>query len=278
MSLSIGFLDKLCFKLKKSPIQEKITELEGKIDENPLFSFASAKNPENQIDGVHFKEIDTDTWNRKQIFDLFSSNENPFCSVTARNDISKFLKTTKKKHIPDSHAMLYMLSKTANEIPEFKQRVVNGKVIEYDKVGITATVAKKDGSFNIQPLEYMENPTEFLQQTSKKIQAAKTREDLFAPKEEWQTGDNVVYSTCLPWMDFTSLTHPISNNKTDFIPRIAWGKYTKNKKETTIPVNIEANHSLVDGFHIAQFFQKLQNNLDNASEIFKSINKYDALK
>lgn len=60
-----------------------------------------------------------------------------------------------------------------------------------------------------------------------------------------------VFITCIPWIDFTSIQHPVRVYKSADIPSIAWGKMTETGKNTLImPFSIQAHHGFVDGHHI----------------------------
>jgi len=219
-----------------------------------------------------YKIVDKDSWKRKQIFECFSACQNPFYSMTARSDVTKLIEVTKKKNIPSSHAILYMIGKTVNDIPEFKCRLKDGNVVKYDKISLGMTVDREDDLFYFLDLEYFENSKEFLNNASNEIEPAKKSTQLF-PDEEPR--EDVVYLSCIPWVNFTAFTNPISDYKTDTIPRIVWGKYTKEGDKTTIPVSLEAHHGFIDGRHMGLFYQKLQENFDNADKIFKDIDKTD---
>ena len=52
-------------------------------------------------------------------------------------------------------------------------------------------------------------------------------------------------------------------NPADSIPRIAWGKYFEENGKIKLPLSVQAHHSLVDGVHVGQYFNKVQEILDN---------------
>ncbi len=70
--------------------------------------------------------------------------------------------------------------------------------------------------------------------------------------------DDLIYITCLPWISFTHISHTISLNKDDSVPRISWGKYFTENNKVLLPFSVQVNHALVDGVHIGQYFFKLQ--------------------
>ncbi len=231
---------------------------------SPIKNIPNQKHNSTNFKSTKFKTIDINNWPRNEIFNQFTKLENPFVSITSRVDISKSREITKKESIQTSHAILYFLAKTANEISEFKQRIQNGRVIEYDKIGISTTVNKPNNTFNFVVLDFYENSKKFLEKAALKITTAKNDENI-VPKD-WKPSDDIIYSSCTPWIDFTSFTHP-TNGAKDYIPRIAWGKYVPDGHKTTMATNLQVNHVLIDGFHIGEFFNRLQENLNNPNKI-----------
>ena len=41
-------------------------------------------------------------------------------------------------------------------------------------------------------------------------------------------------------------------------PRICWGKYVPADGRETLGMSVEVNHRFIDGYHLGQFYQKLQ--------------------
>lgn len=215
-----------------------------------------------------FKKIDLPSWPRKDIFKHFSSLQNPFFSVTSRSDVTNLLDIAKKKGIPGSHAIMYMIAKTVNDIPEFKCRLKNGEVLQYDRIDMGMVFAKDNGLYNFGSVDYTNDTKQFLNNLKDKVVEAKNRDGLYDGNS---TEDNVVYLSCTPWVDFTAVTNPIADYKTDCIPRIIWGKYTKEGQKTTMAISVEAHHAFVDGRHVGLFLEKLQQNFNNADQILPSM-------
>ena len=59
---------------------------------------------------------------------------------------------------------------------------------------------------------------------------------------------------------YTALTQPVPH-PADSNPRITWGKYQEEGRRAPLPVTLLANHALVDGLHISQFFDGLNREL-----------------
>ncbi len=74
--------------------------------------------------------------------------------------------------------------------------------------------------------------------------------------------DDVIYITCIPWISFTHVSHTITLNRNDAVPRISWGKYFKQGDRTLLPFSVQSHHSFVDGYHVGRYIDALQSMMD----------------
>ena len=64
--------------------------------------------------------------------------------------------------------------------------------------------------------------------------------------------------TALPWVSFTSFTHPMRLHPADSVPRFAWGKLFNEDKSLKMPLSVQGHHALMDGFHIGKYYKIVQ--------------------
>ena len=76
----------------------------------------------------------------------------------------------------------------------------------------------------------------------------------FNPSED-ETG--LIFTSCVPWVSFTQVVQPVPSPG-DCNPRIVFGKYIQESKKTLMPLHIQCNHALVDGYHISEFYRIFQ--------------------
>lgn len=74
--------------------------------------------------------------------------------------------------------------------------------------------------------------------------------------------NQLIYISCLPWVDLTGCTNERDLDPDDTIPRITWGKFVSDGERKTLGMSVEVNHRLVDGIHIGLFYQYLQKAID----------------
>lgn len=221
------------------------------------------------------KSIDLENWPRRSQYNLFKDFSSPHVSITARVDVTGIMRAKQNQAIAPFNAMLFCIMSAINAVPELRTRFRNLKngeqgVIEHSLVHPSVTVPIEDDRFAFCEITYDPSWTEFNQNCEEAIAAGKAQVKL---TENTVDTDHWVFMSCLPWLDFTELKHPLKGPE-DCVPRLAWGKFTPslngeategNGHDNTwpdrtwkTPVNLTAHHALVDGLHIAQFFKKLE--------------------
>ena len=66
------------------------------------------------------------------------------------------------------------------------------------------------------------------------------------------------FISALPWLHYSSLIQPVAGGD-ESNPRITWGKFQwDGAGKCAMPLSILAHHALVDGVHLAQFYEKVQ--------------------
>jgi chloramphenicol O-acetyltransferase type A len=205
------------------------------------------------------KYIDMENWKRKDHYNFFKELDYPHFNICGNLDITNFYKHIKENELPFFISVLYAATKTANNIKEFRYRIREDKVIEHEVVSPNFTVMTEGDVFSFCPTNFMEDFTEFKNNALKEIEKVKNK----ALIEDEPGRDDLLYVTSIPWISFTSITHPVHIKAVDSIPRIAWGKYFDEAGRIKLPFSVQAHHALVDGIHVGQFFNDLQEIFDN---------------
>ena len=78
--------------------------------------------------------------------------------------------------------------------------------------------------------------------------------------EDGEDGESLFFVSCVPWLSYTALTQP-TPTPADSNPRITWGRWHRQEGRILLPMTLLANHALVDGIHIARFYQNLAEQL-----------------
>ena len=203
------------------------------------------------------KVIDMNTYKRKDHFEYFRSLAYPYVGVTVDVDITSFFKTIKEKKYPFFLSFLWCVNQACNEIPQFRQRIVNDSIIEYEYCHTSHTVSKEDETYAYCTLDARMSLDDFIQKSLPIHNQAKEEGNIEESAEEAQS---LIFISTLPWISYSSLIQPVPI-PADSNPRVTWGKYKEENGKILIPVSTLCHHALVDGKHLADFYQILENKL-----------------
>ena len=204
------------------------------------------------------KYLDIDSWNRKQHFEHFRTLEDPTFGIVADVEVSKCYKSAKENQQSFFVLYLHACMKAINEIESFKYRIEGDKVAIYDVINTSPTIAREDNTFGFSYVEFSEDYKEFENNFSKEKERITNSTDLFPPK--YSLG--CVHCSAIPWVSFSSHKEPFSGDKDSSVPQLAFAKIKEENNKMLMPVAVNVNHALVDGYDVGQFFEKFQAHLD----------------
>ncbi len=204
------------------------------------------------------KEIDIDSWNRREIYNHFSAVDCPFYAVTIPIDVTNVKATASTHNISFYHLMVWLCTKAVNKIPAFRMRIRDGRLYELDQTypGFTSMERGED-TFKYITAPWSDDFVEFANLAS---EISATQKGLFGDVE---STDELLYISCSPWFDFTGLTNARNIDPSDTIPRFIWGKYYPEGERLLMHLSIDVNHRTIDGYHIGQFKEALDREIAN---------------
>lgn len=214
------------------------------------------------------KPIDLSTWTRREHFAFFQSRRNPCLAVTAPVCVENLLRYREQcgEARPRlSDCVYYAVMRSANAVPELRQRLVDLRPVEFAQVDAAFTYQPKGRELHANCVAaYDASFARFRQTMEASRQAADAAPTLTPPGGESQ---GLIYMTNLPDMAFTALSNPWDDPWRDSVPRVAFGKI--DPRRLTMPVALEALHSFVDGRHAGAFFAGLEAVLADPDEAFR---------
>lgn len=202
---------------------------------------------------MNARYLDMHTYKRKRHFDYFCGLAYPYVGLTSNVDITGFLAAVKQHRLPFFLSFNYCVAKAANRVPEFRQRIVDGKIAEYASCKTSHTVSLEDGTYCYCALDAAMPFEAYLPYALAAQEDAKATKSLDNSFEDRYA---LFFVSSLPWLSYTALINPVPT-PADSNPRITWGKYFAQGPDTLMPVSVLCNHALVDGLHIAQFYSFL---------------------
>ena len=198
--------------------------------------------------------IDLETYPRRSHFEYFGAMAYPYVGLTANVDVTNLIRYAKEHGGSTFHAVLWAAIKAANEIPEMRQRIVDRQIVEFDHCNAGYTVAREDHTFCNCDVETRMSLDNFFVDARRRQEEAIQHAGFVNPDED-EVGQ--IFTSCMPWVAFTQVVQPVPCPG-DCNPRIVFGKYIQEKGKTLMPLHIQCNHALVDGYHISEFFRIFQ--------------------
>lgn len=195
--------------------------------------------------------VDRAAWPRRELFDFFSPMSQPFFSVTFRQDVTRLYQFTKENRLSFYHSLVYLCTQAVNRVEAFRYALRGEDLVLFDRRNPSFTDLKPGAErFHIVTLPMEEDLQTFCAAARAKSAAQTT----FLDQED---SLDLIYFTCLPWVELTALTNERAFDPDDAVPRIAWGKYGQEGERKVLHISLELNHRFVDGLHVGRFHQEL---------------------
>lgn len=204
------------------------------------------------------RKIDLATWPRTTMFQFFQGFTEPFHSVCVRMDCTEAFAYAKANRISVFLTLVHCTLVAAHGVENFRMRILAGEPWIFDCINAGCAVGRENGTIGFAHYPFHDDLIEFARTGSEAIEDAKNRTDLERPP-----GQNLIRFSSLPWLDFTSLSHARNFNVEDSAPRISFGKITESDGRRTLPVSIHVHHGLVDGSHVGEFVEAMQQRLNS---------------
>ena len=208
-------------------------------------------------------KIDMQTWARREHFEFFSTFNHPHFNLCANVDLTKLYPWLKEHGYTLTSAIIYLIARAANAVPEFRQRISQGEVFEHDTVSPSLTVLVSNDLFSFCTVDYTPDFKLFASRAVSRIAAVKADPTLKDPPGR----EDLLYMTALPWVSFTSFTHPMRLHPADSVPRFAWGKYFSEAGQLKMPLSVQGHHCLMDGLHMGRFYGYIEEYLKDPGAV-----------
>src|SRR2546423_1405371 len=198
--------------------------------------------------------LDVANWSRRDLFEFFIGYTNPYFNVCTQIDVTNLKAFVNQQHYKISLALHYFALRVANEIEPFRYRLKDEKGLVYDVVNGGTTVLLPNESFAYAYFDYQRDFEKFLTDMSKAVDDVRIGSGPLKPTLR----DDVIYHTTLPWISFTSFAHARTKGRGDSIPRIVFGRFTKEGERMMMPISVEVHHALMDGLHVGRYLNRME--------------------
>lgn len=204
-----------------------------------------------------FNIIDIENWERKEHYYHYSNVNQCTYSITLKLEVSNIVNSSFKFY----PTIIYLISKTVNDIKEFKMSFEDSKLGYYDVVNPSYTIFNNNSkTFSSIYTEYNDDFNLFYNNCIEDIKTY-SKSTSFSPKA--CNIKNLFNISSIPWVSFDGFNLNI-NNCFDYLPPIfTIGKYFNDSNKILMPIAIQVNHRVCDGYHVGLFAESLQENIFN---------------
>ena len=204
------------------------------------------------------REIDLESWKRKDIFNLYYQFDIPQISLCTPLEVSKVYEFAKSKGLSFYFCLCHVFYTAFLKFEEFMIRSINGKIVVEDGEFADMCVMKPgEKIFKIVVSRYYPDIEKFCNETKKKLQSQTTFTEPLPPNA--RRSQVIAYMSCTPWFEFTHITHPKDVQRNSFIPQVSFDKMKINEKgERWVNVSLQVNHAAIDGFLIGKLLDEVK--------------------
>ncbi|MBN2669732.1 MAG: hypothetical protein JXR60_10935 [Bacteroidales bacterium] len=207
--------------------------------------------------------IDIKNWKRRDQYQFFKSYDLPFFNICTTIDVSPILRYSKEKKISFFLLNMHVFHTALLSVNEFLYRIINDDVVKFEHLDIGCTILRDDESFFFAHLKYYKELNKFILESKQTIEEQKNQTQFDFNN---QRSDLIYYST-LPWFTFTSIQHAQNNEFKSTVPKVVFGKYTKNiEGEWQIPISVEVHHAIADGLHVGKLIEAYERGIESFTQ------------
>lgn len=226
-----------------------------------------------------YRIIAMDTNPHLKHLEYFMGMMYPQLTITAMVDVTALRQFCKQENCSFFLTFLHITALSADSIPQLRQRLHqltpeemllpghNGaptegplaglEIREYEQCPTSHTEAAGKDLYGYCVLRHHMPWQEYITAAAKAQQEAREKGSL----EEDKDIESCFFATCLPWIHYCSMTHPVTD-RFDSNVRFSWGKFQEDcLGRMLMPLTIVAHHGLADGIHIGRFYENVDKNM-----------------
>lgn len=202
---------------------------------------------------MEFIPVDLDTWARKEHFEHYFHQVPCTYSMTTKLDITPLIEA-KERLYP---AMLYRIAKAVNQYQEFRMDLgPDGTLGFYTEMHPCYTIFHRDSeTFSNLWTEYTDDYEAFCRAYQQDLEQFGNCKDMMAKPD---VPVNTFPVSMVPWESFEGFNLNLQNGYRYLPPIFTMGKYQRDERGVWLPLSIQVNHAVCDGFHVCRFIAALR--------------------
>ncbi len=204
---------------------------------------------------MNYEIIDLNKWSRGKLFQLYMDKMRLVMSLTVDIDVTNLKTFSKENNISFFALMLWVVSKVINSHDEFRYSFdKNGNLIKWEYISPSYTdFHKEEESFVKFVGEYSDDVLEFCNRVKNDRKQHKNDNGILENQPL-----NFFDVSCLPWVKYNHFDIHVFDDGKFLAPVITWGKYEQVNDRLIMPLTMNINHAVADGYHLSRFFNEVQ--------------------
>lgn len=208
------------------------------------------------------EKIDLATWDRTSRFTSYLDSEFPYIIIGKDIDVTNIYRYARENGLSFTYCMVYAATKIADEIPNFRYRMIDSEPYEIDRnVAILTHLPKEQDNFIMVGCDHYDTMAEF----AKKNREKADRPDGKLSSREMELANDIINYSSMPWIRYTHFIRTIKKLGQDTNPKISFGKYEWENDRLTMPFSVQTHHGLMDGLHVGRYYMRLEEYLGDFS-------------
>lgn len=201
-----------------------------------------------------FHLLDVEHWERKEVYAHFMEEAVCTYAVNVELDITPL---KGQKLYP---AMLWLLTDTVNEFPQFRTHLSPEGPGVFDDMNPSYTIFNEEReSFSSIWTPFDPDYKTFLAGYLADAAAYRTSSH-YRPKPGMP--ENCFDVSMIPWLAFTGFNLNIYGAGKWLLPVFTMGKFVEREGRRILPLAIQVHHAACDGYHVGRFVARLQEKID----------------
>ncbi len=193
---------------------------------------------------------------RRHLYEHFCQFEIPLTYRTVQIDVTDLKSYCKSNNVKFSQAIGFILLRANNHIQEFRHRIVDDILVEYEKIIPARTVMTENKVFAFARGVYTDD---FAADYQENILIDERVSKGLVPTS---TSSNLghIYITINPWTTQTAVQAPYSKRMAS-VPVYCVGKMYDDNGRIKVGLGLQVHHGLVDGYHIGHCINIIERHL-----------------
>ena len=204
---------------------------------------------------MDFIPVNLETYGRKEQYEHYSNAVPCTYSMTVNADITGLKEKADKSGFKFYPALIYVITKAVNGREEFRTCRKNGVLGYYRALHPAYTVFHRDSeTFSSLWTEYREDFYTFCENVERDMEKFSGKG--FMPQGNMP--ENILNISSIPWKTFTGFNLNLPLGHEFYLPIITAGKYFSDGGKTFIPLSVQVNHAVCDGFHLCRLIDDIE--------------------